>query len=180
MLIRRFSVPICSFCSTRSNVKKAALIHAIFSCKFSKIKPLYNIAVGVNQFKWFSNFIFSSSIFIGAIFHVIFLRSNKKMIGVNARRIIAFMANIQFFIKFAISKLIRKAMSQFSFAAFFASAPKNAISINIFMANPKPTIISLLHFIPKSFFKRFTFHNLKCSWQFSNFQANNRAAICQF
>lgn len=180
MLIRRFSISICPFSSSRSNVKKASLIHAIFSCKFSKIKPFNNFTAWVNKFKRLSNFVFSSSIFSGAICHIIFLRSKKKMAWVNAGWVIAFMTNKQFGIKFTICNFIRKAMRQFSFPTLLTTSPNNAVATNIFVTNPKPATVRLLYLIKKSLIERFAFHNREYSRQFNAVQENYKVILWQF
>src|SRR3990167_6756791 len=79
------------------------------------------------------------------------------MIGIDARRIVAVMADTHSIGYFAKMEFIRKAMHSHAFNAISA---ESAIASFIFTASPQPTSWSFLHVIPESFFGCSVLHSL--------------------
>lgn len=120
---------------------------AKFSSYFKNIRFIKN-AIGI-FLSWFWLGRLSShvaSFFRGTIQRIIFICTNKKMIGVYARWIVTFMTNNKTIGNFAKCEHIRNSMC---FGCFSVKL-KMPVSFSIFCSSPKPTIFSLFNFIPKS------------------------------
>jgi hypothetical protein len=80
---------------------------------------------------------FSKPSFSSAIFHVIGLRSKKKMFGIYAKFIVAFVANKKSFVESAVSYFIGKPVGG---KTAFVAKREDTISGRHLRAMPKPTI----------------------------------------
>lgn len=126
----------------------------VFSAKLSQVVSAYYRSVWGNYRK-FEKPLISYSPLIRAVSHIVFLRSQKKMVRSNTFFIVAMMANIKGFIESAVSKLISKPMGHMPPAGAVWPMAEYPISIGINNTLPLPTPLSFINFFPKSLIYRF-------------------------
>lgn len=95
------------------------------------------------------------SALLNHIFHVLFLGAGEKMFRIDARRVVASMANLQVASNRPKSHFKRQAMGQdlFSTSVGSASDSKNTIALLVSLPTPFPTIRAFLNLSPKTLFK---------------------------
>lgn len=91
--------------------------------------------------------------------HIISVSSQKQMVRANARRVIAFVQNIQLLIKSAVGQLIGYPMCH----CMATIQRKMSVAFLTFTRCPNPTIFSFLNFRPETVGNRFFIHNANYS-----------------
>lgn len=97
--------------------------------------------------------------FIDHILNVLFLAAKKKMVGVYASSVIAFVKNIHTFWDRAIGHLPRESMGRGRNGFVLGVSPKVAVSTSPFYALPEPTGVGFINFAKKTFNELFVMHN---------------------
>lgn len=138
-----------------------AFRNLIFQCKpahgvlfwFVFFSYLFNLFVG-----YFFSASSSASSLVYRIPIIIFESTHKEVCWINARRIVAFMANEFSFWDWPIVKFIRDSMR----AEVSSIYCYTTISVFIFMSSPQPTIFSFINFSKKQI-HHFFFHRAQLS-----------------
>jgi hypothetical protein len=157
-----------------------AVVQSIIAAKSNKIRTLMNLSRWIDHTERFAKFIrnfvlraffvvsakewmffsgnltFRSPALLDHVSDIIQGSTEKKMIGSHARRIVTFVAHIQFWIKWTICQFIRISMGE------HCSGPISWLSdlpvpTAITIAGPNPTTRPLFDLFPKTFFHRSAF-----------------------
>jgi hypothetical protein len=155
MLSHEPSIALRGFRPSGNHIGKVSLIKAPRLSELRKVIPLDQIVIWVNKFEFFS-FSSTSSALSRAISHIYELRSKKQVFRSDAKRIVAFVADVKRFIKISVGQLIGHPMGHRP--SSFATNNKYSIGW-AFGSGPYPATISLFDFLPKSNFQRLPFRH---------------------